>query len=323
MVVGRRRRAADAIVGLILNIDGEQTMTKHKRQHFIPSSYLEAWSDPNTPSGQTPYVWRFSKDGKQVKKKAPKKLFYETDMYTIRTPEGKRDLHIEYSLARLEDEFARIRKRTLQKQRRLSSRDFFWLCMFVAAMFARTRAFAKHQSNQWQKVLDMGERIQAAMDSATPEKRQRMMAALSFPHHDEHKSLSTEEVRQLAEHPLQSSLIAYIVQLAPLLYRTPFFILVTTDATGFITSDDPCVWFDPAVYQDPRPFGAGGLVSPTLEITFPLSPHQMLFFGNGLSGSGVYLPVNDFIVNNLNKRTRLSADEFFIANSPTLNPAWF
>ena len=38
-------------------------MSKHKKQHFIPRSYLESWCDPKTPHGQNPYIWLFSKDG--------------------------------------------------------------------------------------------------------------------------------------------------------------------------------------------------------------------------------------------------------------------
>jgi hypothetical protein len=58
---------------------------KHKRQHYVPKSYLQAWCDPNCPPGQTPYVWVFSKGGGRVRKKSPEKLFRETDMYTVRT----------------------------------------------------------------------------------------------------------------------------------------------------------------------------------------------------------------------------------------------
>jgi len=55
-------------------------MTKHKHQHYIPASYLEAWCDKNTPAGQTPFVWRFTRDGEKIDKKAPQRIFYETDI---------------------------------------------------------------------------------------------------------------------------------------------------------------------------------------------------------------------------------------------------
>lgn len=271
---------------------------------------------------QTPYVWRFSKDCSQVSKKAPQKIFYETDMYTIFTPEGDRDLHLEYNLSRVEGEFAKVRTRKLGRKRKITSQEHLVLCMFVAAMFARTKAYAKHQSSQWQKALDMAEKIQAILDKATPEERKRMSAALSSPHSGDENSLSIEEVREIVEKPIQSMLSANVVQIAPLLYERPYLILEAPIGNSFITSDNPCVWFDPADYQNPRPFGAGGLISPTLEITLPLSPKQMLFFGGALITSGVYIPIDNEMVDSLNKRTRLFSDEFFISNNPKVKPSW-
>ncbi len=297
-------------------------MSKHKRQHFVPSSYLEAWCDPNTPSGQTPYVWRFSKEGGQVTKKAPQKIFYETDMYTIVTPEGDRDLHLEYNLSRVEGEFAKVRTRKLGRKQKTTSQEHLVLCMFAAAMFSRTKAYAKHQSGQWQKALDLAEKMQAAMDKSTPEERKRMSAALLSPHTKNEKSLSMEEVREIVEKPIQSMLSANVVQTAPLLFKKPYLILEAPIGNSFITSDNPCVWFDPADYQNPRPFGAGGLISPTLEITLPLSPKQMLFFGGKLIVSGLYLPAENEMVANLNKRTRLFSDEFFVSNNSKVKSSW-
>lgn len=67
-------------------------MRTHEKQHFVPQAYLRAWCDPTTPDGQEPYVWRFNKDGSDARRKAPAKIFRETDMYTIPLPGGGRDL---------------------------------------------------------------------------------------------------------------------------------------------------------------------------------------------------------------------------------------
>jgi hypothetical protein len=55
-------------------------MAAHKKPHFVPRSYLKAGCDPNTPEGQKPYVWVFSRDGSNSRRKAPDKLFRETDL---------------------------------------------------------------------------------------------------------------------------------------------------------------------------------------------------------------------------------------------------
>jgi hypothetical protein len=68
---------------------------KHKRQHVIPNCYLKSWCDPRTPPGQTPYIWRVSKDGKTKTKRSPEKSFTASDRYTIKMPNGDRDLTLE------------------------------------------------------------------------------------------------------------------------------------------------------------------------------------------------------------------------------------
>ena len=91
-------------------------MSKHKKQHFVPSSYLKAWCDPECSPKYSPYVWRFSFDGTESRKKSPDNIFHETDMYTIRRRNGERDLRLEHGLQQLETKFARIRRKILQRQ---------------------------------------------------------------------------------------------------------------------------------------------------------------------------------------------------------------
>ncbi len=79
---------------------------EHRKQHTVPESYLTAWCDPETPEGQEPYVWRWLKDGTEVRRKAPRNIFYEMEIYTLKTPDGSRDLRLEGMLSGLEAAFA-------------------------------------------------------------------------------------------------------------------------------------------------------------------------------------------------------------------------
>lgn len=293
---------------------------KYKRQHYVPASYLSAWCDPNSPSEHTPYVWLFSKDSKQVRKKPPEKIFFEKDLYTLYHDDGQRDLKIEYTLSRLEDEFTKLRRQKLAKHLLLSPKEHWILCMFVAAMYGRTKASGEHLSNQWKQVLELGEEMQRWIEEASPEDKANMMSAFSAPLKKE-KGITLEKVRELVERPLPSSLPAIIRAILPILLKIPFLILEVIDPFEFITSDAPCVWYDPADYEQPRPFGAGGLISPTIEITLPLSPSQMLFFGKKLNVSGIYVPLKDKqFIDELNQRTKAWAHEYFVANKPAVKP---
>src|SRR6266851_4585058 len=86
----------------------------HKNQHWVPRCYLEAWCDPESPEGQEPYVWRWEKDGNARKRKAPNKIFTEKDLYTLKRPDGTRDLGLEHGLGGLESDFAKIRRTKLK-----------------------------------------------------------------------------------------------------------------------------------------------------------------------------------------------------------------
>jgi hypothetical protein len=297
---------------------------QHKRQHYVPKSYLKAWQDPTCPPKQTPYVWIFPKEERNGRRKSPEKILRETDMYTIHTDGGGRDLGLETNLSRLEREFSKLRRGKLAKRLPLSDVDVLHLCMFAASMLARTKGHAAHTSGQWRRVLEMGEKMEQAMAKASPEQRARMAKASRTPGSDEENRLSMEDVQRMVDQPTQEMLPATVTGVSPMLLEIPFVIAETLEAPGFITSDDPCVWFDPANYLDPPPRDAGGLLSPTIEIALPLSPNHMLYFSRKHVSPYIYLPIpGQGLVDQLNARTRAFAHEFFIANQPEARAEWF
>src|SRR5262249_33884013 len=85
-----------------------------KNQHVIPECYLKSWCDLSTPKNYTPYVWVHTRDGSSTRKRAPQKLFTETDFYTVKLDDGSRSLVIEDSFSVIEDRFARLRNNSLK-----------------------------------------------------------------------------------------------------------------------------------------------------------------------------------------------------------------
>lgn len=61
---------------------------EYKKQLFIPKTYLDSWCDVNKPKSHGDYVWVFDYDGKNSKKKSPKNIFFESDLYTIKEAEA-------------------------------------------------------------------------------------------------------------------------------------------------------------------------------------------------------------------------------------------
>lgn len=296
---------------------------KHKRQHFVPSSYLQAWCDDDCPPDQTPYVWRFKKDGSSIRKKAPKTIFHEKDLYTFTTDDGERDLTIEYNLSRLEGKFASLRRTKLEPQLPLDFEEYLVVMMFLAAMHARTKSYAAHWAGMWEKVLEMGRKMQEWAEKVSPEERKRMSSALSGPSYSSTESYTMEQVEQIAKYPIQSSIDTVVSGITPLLMKIPNVIICASPPHRFITSDNPCTWFDKADFEKPRPFGAGGLISPTIELTLPISPHRMLYIGNSMIVSGLYLSIDDeSLIDGFNKRTVMWSQEHCVTNSSTVKEAW-
>lgn len=296
-------------------------MSKHKKQHFVPSSYLKAWCDPKCPKKQTPYVWRFSFDGTDVKRKAPENIFHETDMYTIKGENGERNLILEHGLQQLETQFARIRRKTLRKKRKLTIEEHILICAFIAATHSRTKATRDHWKKNWERPLKRMEDMMKWAKTATPEEKKRAASISSLSSRENNDSLDYEQVKELHENPLQKMLPGMITSLTPMLSKLNMGILCTNNIPGFITSDYPCVWYDPEAYKRPPLYRAPALMYSALEITLPVSPKQTILLSrHDYTG---YIDVHERIVEEFNRRTRFHADEYFVVNSNMKMVFWF
>lgn len=296
-------------------------MSKHKKQHFVTSSYLKAWCDPQCPKNQTPYVWMFSKDGKSVKRKAPDNILHETDIYTIKGENGERNLTLEHGLQQLETNFARVRKLKLRNNRELNAEENAIICEFIAATKSRTKASRDHWKKNWEGPFKRMEEMIEWERTATPEDMERAAQMSIIPHGDNNGGLDYEHVKELYENPLQNMMPILISTLTPMLMELNLAIFCTKSSPGFITSDSPCVWFDPEAYKKPPLYRAPVLASPTIEITLPVSPEQcILLCHHNYAG---YLNVPDRLVEELNRRIRSYADECFVVNKNTLKEYWF
>lgn len=296
---------------------GGGRLKSHKHQHFVPKSYLRAWCDPGTPVGHEPYVWVFAKDGSAPRRKAPSKLFRETDLYTIVDPDGGRNLVLEKGLSQLEKEFARMRDGSPNAPYELDRRDRTLVTAFVAAMYLRTPTMRDHWAGQLQGLVDKADDMAEWAKTASPE---QLRAMSSMPSSDGQR-ISLEEMRAAARNPLQTVLLPQLRTLTSELLRMDAAVLTVTGDSRFITSDFPCVWFDPEAYKRPPFYRSPALIYPSIEIMLPISPVQMLMLQRrGLTGTA---EVPDELVDDLNRRTRFHCDKSFITHQNYTNPVWF
>jgi hypothetical protein len=128
------------------------------------------------------------------------------------------------------------------------------------------------------------------------------------------------ETAEMVEHAHQHLVATGVEVQAPLLFRMPMTILVTSDKLGFITSDTPCVWFNPKWYKLPPFYRSPGLAHDDIEVTLPLSPHQMLLISHRTYP--LYTDVKQTSVDELNRRTRFHCEEEFVSWKGETRPYW-
>lgn len=292
----------------------------HKAQHFVPESYLKAWCDPACPADYEPYVWLFNRDGSNPRKKAPSNIFKETNFYTIEKADGTRDLSLEHGLAGLEGKFAQIRREKLENEAPMTEEEHAYLMLFVATAQFRTRSSRDHHAGQWQNALEVMDDFDGSMKKATPEQRRRA-SGLSGRSSSEDKSLSHEQVKNLAKTPLQMMMPGILRAVTPVLTNMNMLIFTADDPVGFITSDTPVTWYDPEAYKLPPLYRSPALGSPTIEVTMPISPRQCLLLAWQCPTG--YTRASGQALDELNRRHRALCGEHYVVQTDTKNECWF
>lgn len=296
---------------------------RHKKQHWIPQSYLKAWCDPDTPENFEPYVWRFSKDGHTVKHKAPKNIFRENEMYTIHRGNDERDLTLEHGLQGLEDFFARLHRNKLTNRIELTPEEKVLLLLFVAAMNVRTTSQRDHMQKQWGEPLKMMDSLAEQISEMTKEEKAKSATIQPLSSSSYSESLSHEQVRNLATKPLQHTMFTMMMKQTDILSQMYMAIIGVNISPGFITSDSPCVWFNPEGYKRPLFYRSVGLANKKIEITLPVSPKQAILISWNKKYDGYKELNSEQFVDDLNNRTWFQCKEHFIVNKNIKKDIWF
>lgn len=216
-------------------------MSKHKKQHVVPDSYLKAWCDTNSPLMQDPYIWIFDKELHQVKNKAPTNSFYENDFYTVHI-DGVRDLYIEKQFSKIENFFAHIRKHKLLMNEKITEEEHVQLCYFIASIHTRTPSRINFIVKQFQPLLNKMEQIIVAEENVSKYEQKIIKREVLIA--ESGNSISHEVLKEVVNNPIEHIMIESINVEAKGLAKLDLCIFFTKKLDGFITSDNPCVWYD-------------------------------------------------------------------------------
>jgi len=288
-------------------------MAAHKNQHWIPQSYLKAWCDP---THRNKVIHIYKRDGTYDRWRPPSRIFSANDLYTIRS-NGERDLVTERLLNRIEDLFLKRLKRLVRGEA-LTPGHQAAISLYVATMRNRSPRARDHWQSFKDRVVAVGNEMEQAHRRATPEERARMQAASRVGMISRGPSITLDEARAAATEPFGVWLLRYIRTEAEVLEQLDLLILEAPQGIGFITSDNPVVWYDSNRPRDKQ--GRVGLGYAGVEVTMPLSPRLCaLFSHSGQSGRG---GIGQRFVDEINARTIAFCDECFVANSSELVVDW-
>src|SRR5258708_7264196 len=110
-------------------------------------------------------------------------------------------------------------------------------------MHARIPVRREHNVRIWNDVLNQRKRISQRVKNLTSKERANFVAE---PRRVQRGStIPPEKIEQWTKEPLRAWLGPEVRNLAPVLLQMDSVLYETPDATGFITSDNPCGWFDP------------------------------------------------------------------------------
>jgi hypothetical protein len=274
-------------------------MAEPKNQHVIPRCYLKQFVDPRTPARHEPYVWIFDRGEKKGKKKGPKNILTETDLYTFSGQDGGKSYFLEKSLSQIESDYASVFDAKIRQKLPLDSKEHIALCAFVAAMLQRTLKQKEHIEGFYDELIRRTEGMEKA--HGVPPKT----------------SLELKEAKKNAH---RVSILQSVPDITQILSKMNLAFFCADRPGSFITSDAPCFQFNSEL-QWQRFYGPG-LAQKNVEVRMPLSPEISVSF-TWLNNVRGYLGIGQDWVHEFNRMVYAYSHENFIANSPRLKRRWF
>jgi hypothetical protein len=209
------------------------------------------------------------------------------------------NLILENTLAGLENEFVQVRQKILGREQ-LGIQDKVTLCLFSAAMHSRAIRAGDNLRNTLQQVHDMVTSLEKQHSTEPDTSRQTGMMVETAP---------------------QDMVIFSLEIETPLYMAMEMSIFVTDDDLGFITSDTPCVWFNPKAHTFPPFYRSPGLAQEDIEVTLPLTPQHLLFLSH--RKHPLYIDVNQKAVDEANRLARAHCAAEFVSWKGDTRPYWF
>lgn len=250
-------------------------MAKH---HYVSQFYLKKFCDPNTPPGQSPYVWINNRSNSGWKRSAPKNCAYEMDLYAVPSNDKIAGDAVEKLFSRIESETARVYKECLDTYNFPNRAQKETIALFAACFAIRTpayRAFTEKVSlapiEHLAEVLSI---VPGAMEKSLEDMGENPKEA------DSMREFLLDKTRY--ELTIKSEWItalglSSLTTIAQILMDMKWKLLLAPFGERFLTADSPADWEDPTMTDGL--YGNKGLLLNNTEFILPLSPKLALLAG--------------------------------------------
>jgi len=281
--------------------------------HYIPQFYLRGFTDPDLPDGHDPFVWIYGTDDRRWRRRAPKNVAAETDYYIHDS--------VEAGLSGLESIAATVIREKVLAGVTLDDEARYGFAMFVATMMMRVPAMHEHVGDFLTELFGL---MQATLHQAMVEDPSRLEALKEECRRETGKCdfqdarpehLDPANARITATHTAALGMsFSALTDAAEMLARMGWTFIRSQSPHYFITSDAPYFMADPKIPPAMwRTMGTGGLGSPRIQVTLPVTRDVAFMAGWHGEGERRVESASRRLVSEINYRSGLCARRFLIA----------
>ena len=280
-------------------------------QHYIPRFYLREFTDPETPNGYEPYVWKYEHEYKKWKKKSPKNIASKPDFYSFIDQEGKRRDEIEKKLSIIEGKTASIYRDKICTRQCLTNREKATIAEFVTLMMIRVPSFHNIvDSSTSEMAIRRMEMYKARPDAVKKFKEEyERDIGKKLPKEFDESWLDPSKYKINASKSFILKMMVSLTEIAKIIFNMSWTFLHTTGKAWFITSDNPFSMRNP---KSNSPLYGHGLMSQDVEVTIPLSK-QICLLATWKKGLWPHIDVPQLVVEELNHDRIAASDKYIIS----------
>lgn len=280
-------------------------------QHYIPRFYLREFTDPETPNGYEPYVWKYEHESKKWKKKSPKNIASKPDFYSFVDQKGKRRDEIEKGLSIIEGKTASIYRNKIYNRQYLSNQEKATIAEFIAFMVTRVPRFHNLIDSSMSEMV----KIVLEMYKARPEAFKKLKenyerdTEKKLPEDFDESCLDPSRYKIGATKSFILKMMVSLSEIAKIIFSMTWVFFHTNEDAWFITSDSPFCMRNP---KSNSQWYGHGLTYRDIELPIPLSK-QICLLATWKKGLWQNIDVPQQFVEELNHDRIEASDKYIIS----------